>query len=193
MAKSWFSRLFSSPSELESDAGPGENSQGDADAALTQASQGDAEAQYGLGLKFALGDETTVDYGQAADWYRKAAAQNHCLAQFNLGLMYAHGQGVARDDAQSAQWFYKAAIQGDAGAQHYLGGTYHRASFGGLPQEAAESRIEAYKWYRLSAAQGYRGADTACSTLLFKMTGEDVLTGDRRAAAFVVEKSPSPA
>ncbi len=177
MDKSWFSKWFARAPKP------------DPNAAFTQAAQGDAEAQFGLGLKFALGSGVALDYGQAADWYRKAAEQNHCLAQFNLGMMYVRGQGMARDDAQSTQWFSKAALQGDAGAQYYMGESHHRASFVGSPKHAAESRIEAYKWFHLAAAQGYRGSDAAGAILLFKMTNEDVLAGDQRVAAFVAAKS----
>ncbi|MGA9778160.1 MAG: tetratricopeptide repeat protein, partial [Verrucomicrobiia bacterium] len=90
---------------------------------------GNAEVQFNLGLKFATDKGAAQDYGQAAEWYRKAAEQNHSLAQFNLGVMYAQGQGVARDAAQSAVWFDRAAKLGDAGAQFHLGHNFQRASF----------------------------------------------------------------
>lgn len=145
-----------------------------------------AEAQFGMGLKFASGKGAVQDYAQAATWYRKAAEQSHALAQFNLATMYAAGQGVAQDDAQSAVWFDKAAHLGDAGAQFNLGKSCHRASFRGQAKDAPEARIEAYKWYRLAAAQGYRGSDAAGTALIANMTREDVVAGDARVAAFSV-------
>src|ERR1035438_6969055 len=87
---------------------------------------GDAEVQFGMGLKFAADTGAARDYGQAAEWYRKAAEQNHSLAQFNLGVMYANGQGMIRDNGQSVIWFGKAAQLGDAGAQFSLGKSCHR-------------------------------------------------------------------
>ena len=152
---------------------------------------GNAETQFILGLKFATDKSAAQDYGQAADWYRKAAAQNHSLAQFNLGVMYAQGQGVARDAAQSAVWFDRAAKQGDAGAQFHLGDSCQRASFKQGPAEAAESRIEAYKWYRLAAAQGYGDSAKSWSSLTLNMTRADVATGNQRVAAFEIGKSKS--
>ena len=149
----------------------------------------DADVQFGMGLKFANGAGTATDYAQAVEWYRKAADQSHPLAQFNLGMMYAKGQGVARNDAESVSWFCKAARQGDAGAQFYLGKSCHRASLTGMPEGATESRIEAYKWYHLAAAQGYRGSVTACTPVILGMTHADVAVADRRVAAFMVEKS----
>lgn len=144
----------------------------------------DAEVQFKLGLKFAGGMGAAQDYALAAEWYRKAAEQNHFLAQFNLGMMYAHGQGVRRDTVQSRLWLDKAAQQGDAGAQFHLGNHCHRASFSQAAADAAESRIEAYKWYRLAAAQGYQGSEMAHATLTLNMTRADVVAGNQRIAAF---------
>jgi uncharacterized protein len=103
-------------------------------------------------------------------------------------MMYAHGQGVARDAVQSRMWLGKAAHQGDAGAQFQLGNNCHRTSFRQMPADAVESRIEAYKWYRLAAAQGYQGSEMAHATLTLNMTREDVAAGNRRFAAFEVGK-----
>ena len=152
----------------------------------------DAEVQFGLGLKFASGAGVPQDYAQAADWYRKAAEQNHGLAQFNLGTMYANGQGVARDDAQSLVWFGRAANLGDAGGQYKMGRNCHRISMDGSPAAAPEARIEAYKWYQLAAAQGYKNADGAYATLTFKMTRADVAEAIRRVAGFSAEQEAKP-
>jgi len=150
----------------------------------TKAGHGDAEAQFSLGLKFA-GEGATQDYAQAVHWYLKAADQSHALAQFNLGIMYAAGQGVPRDEAKSMGWMQKAADLGDAGAQHHIGMKHHRASFEGLKEDASESRIQAYKWLQLAAAQGYRNSEAAWAFVALGMTREDVADGSRRAAAFV--------
>ena len=64
---------------------------------------------------------------------------------------------MARDDAAALVWIQKAARQGDAGAQHNLGMRNRRAGFEGSQADAGESRLEAYKWLRLAATQGYQG------------------------------------
>jgi TPR repeat protein len=140
MQKSWLGKMFSSPKK----SGP----------APTGPDMDDtnSEVQFNRGLQLATAPGAAQDYAQAAGWYRKAAEQNHGLAQFNLGVMYARGQGVVRDDAQSAVWFGRAANLGDAGGQHHMGRNCQRASMDGLPADAPEARIEAYKWYQLSAA-----------------------------------------
>jgi len=152
-----------------------------------KAEGGDADAQFSLGVKFAnIGP--AQDYAQAAEWYVKAADQNHALAQFNLGVMYALGQGVLRDEALSMKWIRKAAHLGDAGAQYNLGMKNHRISMGQAPEQAGETRIEAYKWLQLSAAQGYGASGAGCESVALGMTLEGVADGRRRAAAFVAGK-----
>lgn len=176
MEKPWYRKLFS------------RSQQPDLNVTHANADYEDAQVQFGVGLKFANGRGAAQDYVQAAEWYRKAADQSHSLAQFNLGTMYANGQGMTRDDAQSVIWFGRAAQQGDAGAQFNLGRSCHRASLGGVSADALESRIEAYKWFHLAAAQGYKGSASACATLVLSMTHEDVADGDQRIAKFAIQQ-----
>jgi hypothetical protein len=181
MDKSWYRNIFSRASKPALETTP---------PALDYA---DAESQFNLGVKFASGAGVNRDYVQAAEWYRKAAAQSHSLAQFNLGIMYAQGQGVAPDAVQSLMWLGKAARQGDAGAQFNLADRCHRASFEQVPVDASESRIEAYMWYRLAAAQGFKNSDSVCATLSLNMTRADVAAGNERVAAFESGKAHSAA
>ena len=175
MDKLFFRRLFSRPQEPAAKT---------IETTEARAGRGDAEAQFNLGVRFA-GEGAAQDYAQAAHWYRLAADQSHSLAQHNLAVMYAAGQGMPRDEAQSRVWMQKAANGGDAGAQYNVGMKYHRASLDGLPEAAPESRIQAYKWLQLAAAQGYRGSEAAWAFVALSMTREDVADGGRRIAAFV--------
>jgi uncharacterized protein len=150
------------------------------------ADTGDADAQFRLGIHYA--NVPSRNYPLAAHWLLLAARQNHSLAQFNFGIMCAEGQGMEKDEANALLWFERAANQGDCGAQFYLGNIFQRSSFGALAANATESRIEAYKWFHIAAAQGYMGAQVAYETLTKKMTSVDVADGDRRASAFTVTK-----
>jgi TPR repeat protein len=171
MANNWFHRLF---------LGSGNVAQ---QAVQTRADAGDAEAQFSLGLKYATGvEDEGQDYELAARYYRLAAEQNHPLAQFNLAMMYLEGQGLEPDVAVAESWMRKAAQQGDAGAQFNLGMTHRRASLERKPINAAESRIEAYKWFQLAAAQGYKGSAAAYEQVNLRMSREDVEEGNHRAA-----------
>jgi TPR repeat protein len=171
MDTSWARSLFKRPAK-----GGSENTQSKADL-------GDAEAQFSLGLKFASGGPAVLDYTKAAHWYLLAAHQQHALAQFNLGLMFADGQGVIQDQAKSLMWMRSAALQGDAGAQHHLGMKHRRDSFEGVAKDALESNLEAYKWFHLAAAQGYRASDAARNDIAIGLTHEQVTEGNRRAGA----------
>ena len=179
MDKPFFRRFFSRPQAVV------------ADTTEIKAGQGDAEAQFNLGVKLS-GEGTTQDYAQAAQWYLKAADQSHSLAQFNLAIMYGAGQGVPRDESKAMGWMQKAADLGDAGAQYHLGMKHHRASLDGRPETAPESRIQAYKWLQLSAAQGYRGSEAAWAFVALTMTRADVADGGRRIAAFVPMRASQP-
>jgi TPR repeat protein len=178
----WYRRLFSSAPESGLKA------------TLAKAGQGDADAQFGLGLKYSTGAGAGValDFAQAAEWYHKAAKQNHALAQFNLSVMFASGQGVPQNDSTALMWTRKAAEGGDAGAQFNLGARYHRASMDRLQMDCAESRIEAYKWFHLASAQGYKDSDAAGERVALGMTREEVADGNQRTAAFVVRTLATP-
>jgi len=146
-----------------------------------RADDGDADAQFSLGVLCSAAEGEQQDLPQAARWYQQAAEQNHPLAQFNLSLMLAEGQGVPRDDAGALRWMRRAADHGDAGAQYSLGKLCHRASLDSPELDAAESRIEAYKWLTLAAAQGYKDAAISCSGLSLVMSREELAEANARA------------
>jgi uncharacterized protein len=150
----------------------------------TDAAAGDAEAQFALAFSLAAGP-APQDYAQALEWYLKAADQNHRLAQFNLGQMYAYGQGMPKSDSMALMWIRRAADGGDAGAQFNMGDRFGRASVHGTEINAAESRIESYKWFKLAAIQEYRDALARADSATLRMTREEVTEGERRVNSFI--------
>ena len=144
-----------------------------------------SEAHFLRGLSFASGQGVPQDYAQAAQCYTEAAERGHSLAQLNLADLYAQGQGVTRDEAKALVWLTKAADSGNAAAQYRLGVQQHLACRTGRAGLAVEGRIEALKWVRLSANQGYHSAESACEFVALGMTREEVAEGGRRVAAFV--------
>lgn len=180
MPNAWYRKLLSPARD------------GDRKSTEARAAGGNAESQFALGLKYGNAEGKSQDLPKAAEWYRRAADQNHFLAQFNLGMMYAGGQGVAKNDDEAAMWIRRAAEGGDAAAQFNLGARYYRASVSGLEIDAAETRIEAYKWFRLAAAQGYKDSERACEPVTLRMSREDVVEGNDRIAAFSAPKVKEP-
>ena len=138
---------------------------------------GEIDAQFLLGLKYSL----RADASGAVESYRLAADRGNALAQFNLAMMYEQGQGMEPDCAEATKWFLKAAEQGDAGGQLQMGKRCHRGSFAPLAHDARESRIEAYKWFKLASAQGYKDSETLCEQIGLTMTREERNEGQRRA------------
>ncbi len=165
----WYRRFLSSPPIAVPDA------------VKRRAIEGDADAQFALGVYHGCTVGMEEDLETAATWYRRAAEQNHPLAEFNLSVMYAEGQGVARDQTEADRWLERAAGHGDAGAQYDLGIRCQRASLDRSGAEAVAARIEAYKWLRLAALQGYGQADLACQRLSLGMTRAEMDEGARRA------------
>ncbi len=169
MGNSWYQKLFGlEPQDRHDDV-------------RARADHGDADAQFSLGVLYSAAEGEQQDLPQAARWYQQAAEQNHPLAEFNLSLMLAEGQGVPRDDAGALRWMRRAADHGDAGAQYSLGKLCHRASLAGAELDAAESRIEAYKWLTLAAAQGYKDAAISCAGLSLVMSREELAEANARA------------
>jgi TPR repeat protein len=156
------------------------------------ADPGDAESQFSLGRRCAAGETGNQDFGRAAVWYLKAAEQGHCVAQFSLGLMYGQGQGVLRNELTAAIWLRKAAELGHAGAQYHLGVRLHHASKRGLKSDAAERRIDAFKWLQLAVSKGYRGAESAREFVALNLSREEVDEGGRRAIAFTAAQGAPP-
>jgi hypothetical protein len=144
-----------------------------------------AEEQFLTGLRFAGGEGVVQDFAMAAHWYGQAAEQNHSLAQLNLATLYAQGTGIERDEAKSLLWLTRSANLGNSAAQYQLGVRQHLACRNSKNGAALETRIEALKWVRLSAAQGQRGAENACEFVALGMTREEVAEAGRRVAAFV--------
>ena len=89
------------------------------------------------------------DYGQAAEWYKKAADRGDLFAESKLGFFYFKGQGVTQDYAQAVVWLRKAAERKDPSAQLLLVMMYSEGL--GVPKDIAE----ADKWRRSLAEQAH--------------------------------------
>jgi TPR repeat protein len=159
----------------------------------TLAESGNADAQFTLAMQcnFAPGDERSGI--EAAGWFRRAADQGHALAQFNLGVMYSNGEGVNVDESEAGRWFHRAAERGDPGAQFQMGKLCERRGYRVPKTEAADARIEAYKWFNLAAAQGYANSEAYLERSNLRLNHEELDEGKRRVAAFVVKtRAESP-
>ncbi len=126
-----------------------------------RAAQDDADSQFDLGNMYEKGIGTDINYGQARNWYGKAAATGHTNANFKLGLMHHEGTGIKQNNKTALIWFRDAAEKGSSPAQYYLGKLY--ASGSGVPQDYAMS----LEWYSRAADGGF---DQARGAMAISMT-----------------------
>jgi hypothetical protein len=120
-----------------------------------------SHAVEGPNSEIASGDaaEKQKDYGQAMQWYQKAAAQGDATADYDIGILYDKGFGVPQDRGQAMEWFQKAAARGDAPAEYKIG-QYYRAGLG-----VTQDYSQAMQWFQKAAAQGNADAENGIGTL----------------------------
>ncbi len=154
--------------------------QGDYASALTEllplAEQGDPEAQYYVGAMYEAGLGIAQNYGEATEWYRKAAELGFATAQYHLGVLYEIGEGVGRDYARAAEWYRLAADQGYIPAQSNLGKLYLRG-WGNVEAKPAQ----AHMWFSLAEEQGFPGA-TRNRAMAASFLSRDALADAERLA-----------
>ena len=133
---------------------------------LPLAEAGSAEAANNIGHMYEEGLGVAQNYGEAMDWYRKAALQELAQAQHNTGLLYYNGYGVAANPREAMRWFRLAANQGLAASEYMLGLAYQSG-------EGAElDYTEARRWFLLSARQGYADAQMMYAYMLLAGDGD---------------------
>jgi len=119
------------------------------------ANQGHAAAQFDLGTMYANGDGVAADDMEAMRFFRLAAEQGNGAAQNSFSLISGRKFVEARTAYQDGDYgtaftlYQVLANYGDAAAQHNLGLMYEN----GLG--VAQDEVEAARWYRLSADQGF--------------------------------------
>ncbi|MBT7531518.1 MAG: sel1 repeat family protein, partial [Gammaproteobacteria bacterium] len=144
--------------------------------------QGLPDAQNNLGFSYAHGLGVKQNWGEAIQWYSRAADQGHALAQANLGSCYGAGEGVPQDWAESTKWYQRSAAQGFALGQSNLGVAY--ANGQGIQQDF----VQAYMWYSLALSSipsvdrdGRELALTNRNRLAELMTSEEIEEAEKAA------------
>ena len=81
---------------------------------------GDNYAPDFIGGLYQNGLGVPQDYGQAMQWYRKAADLGDDEAEYDIGILYANGWGVPVDLNQANTWIKKAADADNDDAKKWL-------------------------------------------------------------------------
>ncbi len=160
---------------------------------------GDAVAAYRVGVEYADGKPNSVqrDWAEARKWMTMAAEGGEPRAIFDLGSYYEYGMGVPADLSRAFTYYLEAARRGHPQGQYNAGNMLETGD------GTAVDMIEGLKWYLLAAEQGMvsvqldetgrldREAPDALTSLMQRMSPEDVGEAKRRAAEFVpLENEP---
>jgi hypothetical protein len=152
--------------------------------------RGSAEAQTNLGIFHELGHFAPQDFNEAPRWFRLAAGQDCCAAQNRMIVGILAGRFIPLDPDEGWKWYQmeerfscikptrKGAERGDASEQ-WMFGIFHETGFG-----VQRDLIEAYKWFRLAAAQGNELAVARLAAVSAAITTGLIREGERRACEF---------
>jgi TPR repeat protein len=122
------------------------------------------------------------DFAQALAWLSRSANQGNADAQYLLGHMFEDAKGVPQDYAQAGRW-YRAACE-------------HRPDYGGAGQGCnslgvlyltghgvKQSRVEAYKYFKLGTASEY------LSAVKSQMSEAEIAEAERQASEWLSSHS----
>lgn len=160
---------------------------------------GDVEAAWRVGVEYADGKPSSVqrDWVEARKWMTMAAKGGDPRAIFDLGSYYEYGLGVPADLPRAFTYYLESARRGHPQGQYNAGNMLETGDGTTLDE------IEGLKWYLLAAEQGMvsvqldetgrldRDAPDALTSLMQRMSPEDVGEAKRRAAEFLpLENTP---
>ena len=121
----------------------------------------DAQLEKGKGIKSALEQDTSVEFGLDAQgrrtikWYQRNAERGSATAQFQLAKYYELGNEVPVDLKEAVRWYRSASEQGYAEAQFYFAMLNHYAI--GVDR----NEVLALSLIKLAAQQGHIAAKHA--------------------------------
>jgi TPR repeat protein len=150
------------------------------------AEKGDEVAQNNLGVMLYYGRGVKTNHTEAVKWLTASAEQGNTAAQANLALHFMQIEigGVAYPRYEdAAKWYQRAAEGGDWYSQYDIGRAYES----GLG--VVRDRVEALKWYYLSASHGREKAKLAADKLESILTRDQAAEAELRAKSFTARKS----
>jgi len=116
------------------------------------AEAGDDRAQILIGNMYNEGWGVLISHSEAYRLYRRAAGKDNAEAATLLGAMTLHGQGIPASRSAALAWFLRAAQLGDQNGS-FFAGTMLAMGNESSRDHAPPNALEAYKWFRICAAQ----------------------------------------
>ena len=101
------------------------------------------------------------------------AEKGDVQAMVKIAEIYCGGINIEQDDQVCGIWMKRASEGGDKRAQYMLGMMYEQ----GLGMRA--DPVQAYRWYSLSASQGYKMSGSAAEKLEANMVPSQLLQAQK--------------
>ena len=142
------------------------------------AASGDAASAFYLGLLSDEGQDTVIDFREAAKWYRAAAEAGNTLAQERLAMLLLGGAGIHRDTSSAYTWLLVAASFGNHHVEGQLQSIETDLGVNGADAARARAitvRAEVLKKMAGNACNGWPGEFTTTPEpppLLFQLSCE---------------------
>jgi uncharacterized protein len=104
---------------------------------------------YKLGLEFKDGNNTTIDYSKAYEYFQKAAELGDEQSVYAIAYMHYKGLGCNQDYTIAADLFYQGALRGKDNSMYFYGLCWKNGYGRKLNQDSAKY------WLIRSARMGY--------------------------------------
>ncbi len=141
---------------------------------------GDRDAQTELGDAYLAGAYVERDLSEALRWYNLAAEAGSIEAAASLARY--HEVALKVDYVLSRSYFLKASLAGHVASQFSTAERY-RAGINGFDQDT----VEAYAWYNVCAASGYKDAIVARDYLEGQMISTQKAAAQKRSREILKE------
>lgn len=134
---------------------------------------GHKDAFYMLGRIFTLGDNVSVDYQKAIEYYQKGIKLSSAKSLYGLGIMYQSGLGVIKNEEIAHQYFESAyqnlyqEAQNQDPISRYILGTYYYYGFFVKP-----SIFQAMDFFLASSSLGLSDANYMIG-MIYESQAED--------------------
>ena len=139
--------------------------------------KGDRDGEFGLGVRYVLGEGVAVDLVQARRLFKAAADQGQADAQYNFGSMCEEGRGGEKDLTAALRFYQLAAEQDVPEAQFHFGSRLLKHS------ESPDDHVSGYMWLVLSRS-AVTESGAAIDEAKRLLSDSQIAEGDRLAESW---------
>lgn len=107
------------------------------------------QAEHLLAVMYEYGLGTTLEWGLAAEYYRRASGQNYYESSYHLALMYAYGRIPPKQDFRKALALLERGARAEHAPSVYYMGVFKLHGYGAMPDYE-----RALNWFERAAGMG---------------------------------------